>query len=355
MCDAPRALGPALRAVKRLPFVDALRGLAVAGMLVIHQSEWWLTPAARRTAAFATLYFLSKLVAPIFLTLVGVALVLRFGGRPRRWIDLEPVLLRGLKILVLGYVFNLAVWVPVWGLEEVASWDILQLISLSLIACGLLLLTPWWARLALALGVVWLSTTLTLHQLNFLPAYLADMIHGRTPPAYFPIVPWMAYALGGTVLGQAYLKAQSTGRLSGFAALVTTLGTGLLITGALGRPWTVRFNPDELWLAEFSHPRPAQLAFTSGAVLLLFVGLRALYARREPAWLRPLVAIGQESLFIYILHHLISYTIFHFLGWHDRFVFPAVTLMLLASFVVIYFILRALPGLMRGVHRVLSR
>ncbi|MBU0703705.1 MAG: hypothetical protein KKC18_07545, partial [Chloroflexi bacterium] len=34
----------------RLSFVDALRGLAAAGMVIIHQSEWWLAPAARRTS-----------------------------------------------------------------------------------------------------------------------------------------------------------------------------------------------------------------------------------------------------------------------------------------------------------------
>jgi uncharacterized membrane protein len=177
--------------VKLLPFVDALRGLAVAGMLIIHQSEWWMTPVARRAGVFATLYFLSKLVAPIFLTLVGVALALRF-------------------------------------------------------------------------------------------------------------------------------------------------------------------DPDELWLREFSHPHPTQLAFASGAVLLLFVGLQELYARGEPAWLEPLMMMGRASLFIYILHHLVGYTLFHFLGWHDQFGFPAVALMLLALFMVIYVILRALPGPVRVVHRVLS-
>jgi uncharacterized membrane protein len=340
--------------VKRLPFVDALRGLAVVGMLVIHQSEWWLAPAVRRTSLFATLYFLSKLVAPIFLTLVGVALVLRFRGRPGRWSDLKPVLLRGVKILILGYVFNLAVWVPVWGLEEIANWDVLQLIGLSIVICGLLLRTPWWVRLALALGMSGLSAVLTVRHLGFLPTYLADIIHGRTPPAYFPIAPWMAYALGGTVLGEGYLWARRTGWLSRFTALVASLGAGLLVIGALGRPWTARFNPDELWLAEFSHPSLSQLAFASGAVLLLFAGLQALHERREPSWLGPLVAMGREALFIYVLHHLGGYTLFHFLGWHDRFGFPVVTLMLLASFVIIYFILRALPGPVRAVHRALS-
>ncbi len=340
--------------MKRLPFVDALRGLAVVGMLVIHQAEWWLAPAARRTSTFATLYFLSKLVAPIFLTLVGVALVLRFRGRPGRWSDLKPVLLRGLKILALGYAFNLAVWVPVWGLEEIVNWDVLQLIGLSIVVCGLLLQTPWWVRLALALGMSGLSAVLTVRHLGFLLTYLADIIYGRTPPAYFPIVPWIAYALGGTVLGEAYLWTRRIGRLSRFAALTAVLGAGLLVVGVLGRPWAVRFDPDELWLAEFSHPRLSQLAFASGAVLLLFAGLQALYQRREPSWLGPLVAMGREALFIYVLHHLVGYTLFHFLGWHDRFGFPAVTLMLLVSFAAIYIILRALPGLVRAVHRILG-
>jgi uncharacterized membrane protein len=340
--------------VKRLPFVDALRGLAVAGMLIIHQSEWWLTPVARRAGVFAALYFLSKLVAPIFLTLVGVALALRFGGCPNQRANLGPVLLRGLKLLALGYVFNLSVWVPVWGLEEIASWDVLQLIGLAIVVCGLLLQTPWRARLALALGMGWLSTALALRHLGFLPTYLADVVHGRTPPAYFPIVPWMAYALSGTVLGEAYLRARRAGRLSRFVTLATALGAGLLIVGALGRPWAVRFDPDELWLREFSHPHPTQLAFASGAVLLLFVGLQELYARGEPAWLEPLMMMGRASLFIYILHHLVGYTLFHFLGWHDQFGFPTVALMLLASFIVIYVILRALPGPVRVVHRVLS-
>lgn len=340
--------------MKRLPFVDALRGLAVVGMLVIHQSEWWLSPAARRTGLFAVLYFLSKLVAPVFLTLVGVALMLRFRGRSVRWTDLRPVLLRGLKLLALGYAFNLVVWVPVWGLEEVANWDILQLIGLSIMVCGLLLLAPWWARLGLVLGVVWLSPVLVRRHLGFLPAYLADVVHGRTPPAYFPIIPWMAYALSGTVLGEVYLWRKRAGRLSRFVTFVTGLGAVLIIVGTLGRPWAVRFDPDELWLAEFSHPPPAQLAFASGVVLLLFVGLRALCAGREPVSLEPLVAMGRASLFIYLLHHLVSHTIFHFLGWHDRFGFPAVTLMLGASFVIIYFILRVLPGRVRLVHRVLG-
>lgn len=79
-----------------------------------------------------------------------------------------------------------------------------------------------------------------------------------------------------------------------------------------------------------------------------------LYARGEPAWLKPLVAIGRELLFIYVLHPLLGYRLFHFLGWHDRFGSPAVALMLLASFVVTYFILRALPGPVRMVHWVLD-
>ncbi|MDY6875919.1 MAG: hypothetical protein SWK90_06930 [Chloroflexota bacterium] len=37
-------------------------------------------------------------------------------------------------------------------------------------------------------------------------------------------------------------------------------------------------------------------------------------------------------------------------GWHDRFDFPAVALTLLGSFVVIYPVLRVLPGPVRVIH-----
>ena len=55
-----------------------------------------------------------------------------------------------------------------------------------------------------------------------------------------------------------------------------------------------------------------------------------------------------------LLHHLVGYTLFYFLGWHDRFGFPAVALMLMASFVIIYLIPRVLPSPVRAVHRVLG-
>lgn len=89
-------------------------------------------------------------------------------------------------------------------------------------------------------------------------------------------------------------------------------------------------------------------------VLLLFAGLQAFYARGKAAWLEPLVAMSRASLFIYTLHHLVGYTLFYFLGWHDRFGFPAAALLLLASFVVIYLTLRVLPGPVRAVHRALG-
>jgi hypothetical protein len=96
------------------------------------------------------------------------------------------------------------------------------------------------------------------------------------------------------------------------------------------------------------------MAFVSGAVLLLFAVLQALCARGAPTWLRPLVAIGRESLFICVLPPLLDYTLFHCPGWHDRFGSPAVALMLPASFGVIYSILYVLPGPVRMVHRVLD-
>ncbi|MGH7264321.1 MAG: heparan-alpha-glucosaminide N-acetyltransferase domain-containing protein, partial [Candidatus Rokuibacteriota bacterium] len=58
----------------RRPFVDALRGLAVALMVVNHTARWWLDPALGGREALV--YVTMVLAGPTFLLLVGFSLAL---------------------------------------------------------------------------------------------------------------------------------------------------------------------------------------------------------------------------------------------------------------------------------------
>ncbi|HID62247.1 MAG TPA: DUF1624 domain-containing protein [Anaerolineae bacterium] len=339
--------------MRRLKFIDALRGLAVVGMLMIHLFEWWLRPSAKRTDLFAWLYFISKIVAPIFLMLVGVSLVLKIGQTTPSPRSYRAVVGRGVKILLTGYVFNLAVWASVWGLEEILVWDILQLIGVAILLCLVLLVTvPPIGRLLLALALIGLSSFLTERHLAFLPDYLAGIIAGTAPVIYFPLVPWLCYPLLGTVLGEGLVGARADGRQKRLWAICAILALALIVVGLAGKPYALPFDPQSLWETEFSHPPLTQISFALGAVLLLFAGLGWLYqrARGYLGFLEPLELMGRNALFIYILHHLIGYDGFYLLKRQNAFSFTASGFMVVLGYGLIYLLLHSQPRLMKRIH-----
>ncbi|HEY2735775.1 MAG TPA: heparan-alpha-glucosaminide N-acetyltransferase domain-containing protein [Polyangiales bacterium] len=100
-------------APKRLAFIDSLRGLAVVFMVPLHASHGWVRPAARHGDFWNASQFFGGLAAPIFLTLTGVSLGLQWanaqsrGRTPRFAHDCA----RGFRLIVLGYLLRLQMWV----------------------------------------------------------------------------------------------------------------------------------------------------------------------------------------------------------------------------------------------------
>lgn len=342
--------------MKRLKFIDTMRGLAVAGMLMIRFFEWWLKPAAKQADLFAWLYFASKLVAPIFLFLVGVSLVLKIRRADEPTGLYGAVVSRGLKILSIGYLLNLAVWVPVRGLEALLIWDTLQLIGLSIVICLVLLeYTAYYVRLAVIVVILLEAPYILDHVFPGLPYYFSIIISGTAPLIYFPIIPWLIYIILGTVVGELFLKAQSQDNLENFLIPAALIGGALTVLGLFGRPYAVYFDPQELWQTEFSHPSLSQMVFAMGMLLLLFAGLCFLYQRRETvSALEPLEMMGRESFFIYIAHHPLGYSVFGLLDKHNAFGFAESTVMLLVTCILFYLFLRYLPGLTRRIHSIMD-
>jgi uncharacterized membrane protein len=101
------------QALKRLDFVDSLRGLAVVFMVPLHTSHGWVRPEARHGDVWTASQFFGGLAAPIFLTLAGVSLGLQWatanarGRRPNSSKDVA----RGFQLVVLGYLMRLQMWI----------------------------------------------------------------------------------------------------------------------------------------------------------------------------------------------------------------------------------------------------
>lgn len=94
---------------RRLPFVDALRGMAVVGMVLWHAAESWLTADLRQGELWALLRLGGGMAAPIFLFLAGMSAGLTPpGDDPGR--ALRNAAVRGTQVMLLGYALRFQNW-----------------------------------------------------------------------------------------------------------------------------------------------------------------------------------------------------------------------------------------------------
>ena len=100
------------QATSRLSFIDVLRGVGVVLMIQLHTAHGWVLPEARSGGVWQAAQFWGGLAAPIFLTLAGTSLGLKFaraharGQIPRYAEELR----RALQLVVLGYLLRLQMW-----------------------------------------------------------------------------------------------------------------------------------------------------------------------------------------------------------------------------------------------------
>jgi uncharacterized membrane protein len=215
----------------RLHFVDQLRGLAVIFMIPLHTSHGWVDPSVRNGNIWHAIQFFGGLAAPIFLTLAGASLGMRWAidgtrGRTPRYLD---DLSRALQIVVLGYALRLQMWVVDGaGFTQSASYPAqLLLLGAYTLAYGALGVLPVQPRRALlgvtaaaglfALGLAQVSATAPARLMGLLRVDVLQCIGGSLA---------LVTALGAA-RGRAFAKP----------ALYVALGAAVAITASWTRSW----------------------------------------------------------------------------------------------------------------------
>jgi uncharacterized membrane protein len=294
----------------RLLYLDVVRGVAVAAMVLAHLVDSWTREADRHDSVYFTTYFIGGVASPLFLLLAGLAGALSAGSKSRRAGSLSggarAVRARGWEIFLLGLVFRLQSQVLGWGpLDNLLRVDMLNAMGLSLVAAFSVwpMVPSRPVRVWLFAGLMTVVTMATpliraTPELGGLPDPIEAYVRPAGGLAAFPLFPWAGFVFAGVMVGDLVDAARQSIRRDAW------LQVWLTATCALGiwLAWQASLQPALFPTARFWHDSPTfffiRLGLAAMTVPVTWTLTKALPARV----LEPVAVLGRSSLFVYWIH-----------------------------------------------------
>jgi predicted acyltransferase len=301
----------------RLESLDAMRGLTVAGMILVNNPGSWTEGYPLLAHSTWNGCTLADLVFPSFLLIVGVSIDLSLSRRVGQGAAGRPLAMalvrRALLLFALGVLLNgFPEYAP---LSTLRLFGVLQRIALCSLAGGVLFLTAGAAAQALAVVVLlvgyWLAMTLVpvpglgagaLEPHANLVGWLDDwLFHGHLyresfdPEGLLSTLPAIATTLIGMLAGR-WLRTPIDGRRKTLGLLVA--GIALAAAGEIADRW-FPINK-QLWTSSFA-------LLAGGLGLVVLAACYWLVDRR--GWrrvARPFVMLGANALAVYLLSTMVA-------------------------------------------------
>jgi predicted acyltransferase len=320
----------------RMLSVDVLRGLTIAFMILVnnngdeHHAYWPLKHAAWNG------FTPTDLVFPTFLFLVGVSTVFSTASRLAQGATKASLFLHTLRRAVILFLLGLLVnSFPHFNPHTIRIYGVLPRIAICyLIVATFYLITPGW-RNKVAVAVAALAGYWIIMRFIPVPGYglpgrdiplldpdrnivawldrqifSAPHLYERTrdPEGILSTIPSIATAVFGLLTG---IWLRTSRSLSQKAKGIAVAGLSGVILGVL---WNFTFPINKkLWTSSYA-------LFAGGlSLLLLALSIWIIDLRRKssstesrtkpPAWLQPLMVLGTNSIFAYVLSELLASTL----------------------------------------------
>lgn len=284
---------------KRIAGIDMARGIAMAGMVVVHFVAWREGEGAPFTAA----ELLNGRAMPLFMLLggIGVTFMTRRSATPTRNLLIRAAMLMVMGLVLTEYVDRLAI-----VLQAYALFFALAVVLWRLPSKVLLAMVP----IVVAIGSFTYQTVGRPAALTpFDTLFTGQGIESLIFDGFYPLFPVGAFFIFGIWLGRLDLGSDRIASI--LLSVGVTLGIGIRVVSDWfvstfglqvdfgGRAGDGNFHLTRLLDAEGHSSMPAwtlSALGTSAAVL----GLSLLIARRFPKMVRPLVVVGSMSLTFYV-------------------------------------------------------
>ncbi|MCZ2848592.1 acyltransferase family protein [Modestobacter sp. VKM Ac-2978] len=338
VAGTPPSTAESLRSTPRLVGIDAARGIALVGMIAVHQFE---ATDADGTASLAWTLAAGKSAA-LFALLAGVGIAFTTGGRRRRptgrtWTaQAASLLVRALIIGVVGLALghlvptdSAGVILPYYAALFVLAVPLLSLSirALVVLATVIVLAVPVLSHLLRAGTAPVIVPNMTVTDLVDHPL---QVLVELTVTGQYPALAWLAYLCVGLAVGRAALSSRAVVGavvLVGGALVVVSMTVSWLLLDVLGgrarldqvalqsmtpqeyadvttSGWNGTTPTDTGWWLATMAPHSStslDLAYTIG-VALVVLGACILLGRMTTTLLRPLAAAGSMTLTLYCTH-----------------------------------------------------
>lgn len=287
-------------------YIDAFRGVMALLMVQGHVFDALLDPAARTIDLYRYQQIFHGSTAPGFLFASGFA-----AGLPRAPLSLKASVRRARRLLFVwgvGYALSLP-YFSLWKIlnEATAAQKAAALAchALHVIAVSQLfvLVLQWlsgrsWVRWALVLACLILAGSPWVWSRGLsreVPLALGAYMDWSAAPSQFPVFPFSAFVLCGTVAGATLGRVDPARR----KRRTLTWGFVLMALGALlAIPLSGR--------VDFWGPSPAYALIRVGGLLLVLRVVESVTLRQAPG-ARGLALLGHETLLVYVIHLLLLF------------------------------------------------
>jgi len=321
----------------RLTGLDAARGLAMLLVCLSHFGDVYLHPvgllAANRAFTRVTLA-----ASPAFMLVSGLILGFLFSTHREGFDGLRRKLVdRALFLLTVAHLVIALAHVPRFGLAGAFDFVFITDVVGVCVITGTLVVPVVRPRVRAVLAAALYAAAAHLVFL-WMPApgsvlqLVKHLLVGHQPDLEesafvynFPIVPWLAFYLAATALGEGLARVRAGSRGPGIAALVS-LGSVLMVAGTLlrvlrpvlvhlSRPGVIGEGGAIQFLTspwQKLPPGPAYLLCYAGLALVLLAGcLWLCQSRPDAAVARALQLLGRHSLFVFILQYVVYYCVIY--------------------------------------------
>jgi uncharacterized membrane protein len=318
----------------RFQFVDLFRGCAVFFMIETHVVNALLLPQIKDGIAFKVLTFFNGFVAPSFMFCAGFALAISLHRKWNEFVNTTSVFWRYIARLIFIFCVGYALHLPLFSFrmmvelndEKILSSfyqaDVLQAIALTLIFLSLLVVVVrnktlyFYSAGIVAIAIIFASPIVREIRYEQIPIWLQPYLTMNVK-SQFPLFPWSAFLISGTIVGYFFMKAKEENNELFFIKRATLFSVGGIIISLLIEqlPFDVYSNHN-FWKAS-----PEFFFMRLGFVMLFCCGwwyyeqhiskisekissqVKKIFSSTESV----MSVFGQESLLVYVVHLWVVY------------------------------------------------